>query len=240
MDISTYHNKGSDGVGTATSPLEEASSEAVVATPRTTLKRHPERGRFERDEIYDALDAGWVCHLGISTDDGPVVIPTSYARQGDTLLIHGSPASRLLRSSATGIPICVTVTHIDGLVLARSTYHHSVNFRSVVVFGRAVEITDPDAKAEALAAFVEHIVPGRTADARAATPLEVRGTKVLAVPLDEASLKVRTGGPSEEPEDYALPVWAGVLPLTTAVGTLVPDDRLDPAVPVPAYLAPAG
>ena len=207
---------------------------------RTTLKRHPERGRFEQEQIYAALDAAWVCHLGIATDDGPVVIPTSYARVGDTLLVHGSPASRLLRSSATGIPICVTVTHIDGLVLARSTYHHSVNYRSVVVFGRATEITDPQAKAEALAAFVEHVVPGRTADARPATPLEVKGTKVLALPLDEASLKVRTGGPSEEAEDYALPVWAGVLPLTTTAGALVPDDRLDPNIAVPEYLRTAG
>lgn len=227
MDILTYHNK-------------DANGPEVVPTGRTTLKRHPERGRFEREQIYAALDAAWVCHLGITTDDGPVVIPTSYARLGDTLLVHGSPASRLLRSSATGIPICVTVTHIDGLVLARSTYHHSVNFRSVVVFGRATELTDPVEKADALAAFVEHIVPGRTADARPATPLEVKGTKVLSIPLDEASLKVRTGGPSEEPEDYDLPVWAGVLPLVTSTGPLVPDARLDPAVPVPAYLRAAG
>lgn len=230
-----YHNKEASELG---APV--AAGPEVVSTPRTTLKRHPERGRFEQEQIYAALDAAWVCHLGIATDDGPVVIPTSYARIGDTLLVHGSPASRLLRSSATGIPICVTVTHIDGLVLARSTYHHSVNYRSVVVFGRATEITDPQAKAEALAAFVEHVVPGRTADARPATPLEVKGTKVLALPLAEASLKVRTGGPTEEPEDYDLPVWAGVLTFTTSAGALVPDDRLDPAVPVPGYLRPAG
>jgi nitroimidazol reductase NimA-like FMN-containing flavoprotein (pyridoxamine 5'-phosphate oxidase superfamily) len=227
MDTVTYHNK------------EELGRE-VVPTDRTTLKRHPERGRFEREQIYAALDAAWVCHLGIATDDGPVVIPTSYARRGDTLLIHGSPASRLLRSSATGIPICVTVTHIDGLVLARSTYHHSVNFRSVVVFGEATEITDLAEKADALAAFVEHVVPGRTADARPATTLEVKGTKVLSIPLAEASLKVRTGGPSEEPEDYDLPVWAGVLPLVTSTGALIPDDRLDPSVPVPDYLQAVG
>lgn len=208
----------------------------VAVTERTTLRRHPERGRFERDEIYAALDAAWVCHLGIATDQGPVVIPTSYARVGDELLVHGSPASRLLRTAANGIPVCVTVTHIDGLVLARSTYHHSVNYRSVVVLGTATEVTDPGAKADALAAFVEHVVPGRTADARPATAKEVRGTKVLAVPLAEASLKVRTGGPSEEPEDLALPVWAGVLPFATATGALVPDAALDPAIPVPAYL----
>jgi nitroimidazol reductase NimA-like FMN-containing flavoprotein (pyridoxamine 5'-phosphate oxidase superfamily) len=231
-----YHNKNEDDARVR--PVNVGA--AVAPSARTTLKRLPERGRFEQEQIYAALDAAWVCHLGITTDDGPVVIPTSYARVGDTLLVHGSPASRLLRSSATGIPICATVTHIDGLVLARSTFHHSVNYRSVVVFGRATEITDPQAKAEALAAFVEHVVPGRTADARPATPLEVKGTKVLALPLAEASLKVRTGGPSEEPEDYDLPVWAGVMPLTTTVGALVPDDRLDPAVAVPSYLRPAG
>lgn len=232
-----YHNKDAETVG---DPVVGEAVGPIVATGRTTLKRHPERGRFEREQIYAALDAAWVCHLGIATDDGPVVIPTSYARRGDTLLVHGSPASRLLRSSATGIPICVTVTHIDGLVLARSTYHHSVNFRSVVVFGRATEITDPIEKADALAAFVEHIVPGRTADARPATPLEVKGTKVLSVPLAEASLKVRTGGPSEEPEDYDLPVWAGVVPITSSTGDPVADDRLDPSVPVPAYLRATG
>lgn len=214
--------------------LDELGSVAV--TERTTLRRHPERGRYERDEIYAALDAAWVCHLGIATDEGPVVIPTSYARVGDELLVHGSPASRLLRTASNGIPVCVTVTHIDGLVLARSTFHHSVNFRSVVVLGTATEITDPDAKADALAAFVEHVVPGRTADARPASAKEVRGTKVLAVPLTEASLKVRTGGPSEEPDDLVLPVWAGVVPLTTTGGAPVPDAGLDPTIPVPAYL----
>jgi nitroimidazol reductase NimA-like FMN-containing flavoprotein (pyridoxamine 5'-phosphate oxidase superfamily) len=233
MDTSTYYNKAVEG--TPAAPHVD-----LAPTERTTLKRHPERGRFEREQIYAALDAAWVCHLGIATDAGPVVIPTSYARRGDTLLIHGSPASRLLRSSASGIPICVTVTHVDGLVLARSTYHHSVNFRSVVVFGQATEITDPAEKADALAAFVEHVIPGRTADARPATPREVKGTKVLSVPLAEASLKVRTGGPSEEPEDYELAVWAGVLPISTTTGALVPDDRLDPTVPVPDYLRAAG
>lgn len=213
---------------------------SLTPTARTSFKRLPERGRYEREQIHAALDAAWVCHLGIATDDGPVVIPTSYARVGDTLLIHGSPASRLLRRSATGIPICVTVTHLDGLVLARSTFHHSVNYRSVVVFGTATEITDPDAKAEALAAFVEHIVPGRTADARPATAREVNGTKVLALPLTEASLKVRTGGPSEEPEDYDLPVWAGVVPFSMAAGPPVPDERLDPAIELPGYLRAAG
>lgn len=229
MDIDTYHNKESN-----------SPPGAIPATTRTVLKRLPERGRYERAQIYEALDSAWVCHLGLTTDDGPIVIPTTYARVGDHLLVHGSPASRLLRSAARGIPVCVTVTHVDGLVLARSTFHHSVNYRSVVVFGSATEITDPDEKAAALAAFVEHIVPGRTADARPATALEVKGTKVLSVPLTEASLKVRTGGPGEEPEDYALPVWAGVLPLVTVAGPLVPDDRLDPSTPVPAYLRGTG
>ena len=243
MDTTLYHNK--DETGT-TDPSATGTSGAtgpagsLAPTDRTTLKRHPERGRFEREAIYAALDAAWVCHLGIATDQGPVVIPTSYARVGDELLVHGSPASRLLRAAAGGIPVCVTVTHIDGLVLARSTYHHSVNYRSVVVLGTATEITDPDRKAAALAAFVEHVVPGRTADARPATAKEVKGTKVLSVPLAEASLKVRTGGPSEEPEDYALAVWAGVLPFATVTGPLVPDDALDPAIAVPAYLDDLG
>jgi len=235
MDIALYHNK--EATRGATPGAGGPDGASVAVTERTTLRRHPERGRYEREAIYAALDAAWVCHLGITTDRGPVVIPTSFARVGDELLVHGSPASRLLRTAASGIPVCVTVTHIDGLVLARSTYHHSVNYRSVVVLGTATEITDQDQKAAALAAFVEHVVPGRTADARPATPLEVKGTKVLSVPLAEASLKVRTGGPSEEPEDLALPVWAGVLPFTTVVGPLVPDDALDPAVPIPAYLA---
>jgi nitroimidazol reductase NimA-like FMN-containing flavoprotein (pyridoxamine 5'-phosphate oxidase superfamily) len=226
MVISSYYNKAATGTGDA----------SIEPTTRTELRRHPERGRFDRTEIDAVLDAAWLCHLGIVTDHGPVVIPTSYARRGDTLLVHGSPASRLLRTAEKAPAVCVTVTLVDGIVLARSTFHHSVNYRSVVVFGPATELTDPDEKADALAALVEHIVPGRTADARPATAKEVKGTKVLAVPLDEASLKVRTGGPSDDEDDYALPVWAGVLPLVTTPAALVPDDRLDPSVAVPTYL----
>ncbi len=246
-----YHNKDGAAMAEGASspdPLQQpdrrgrtapATDGSLTPSARTTLARHPERGSFERAAIHAALDAGWVCHLGIATEHGPVVIPTSYARVDNTLLVHGSPASRLLRTATKEIPVCVTVTHVDGLVLARSTYHHSVNYRSVVVLADATELTDPAEKAAALAAFVEHVLPGRTTDARPATAREVRATMVLSIPLDDASLKVRTGGPIEEPEDLALAVWAGVVPFTTSVGVPIPDDALDPDVAVPTYLGGA-
>ena len=209
-------------------------SDQFPVTERTTIGRAPERGSLDRSAAESILDEGLLCHVGISTDHGPVVIPTTYARRGDELLIHGSPAATWLRSTGKGIPVCVTVTHVDGLVLARSAFHHSMNYRSVVVFGTAEPITDPDRKAAALDAIVEHVVPGRTAEVRPTRDDEIAKTLVLRLPLEEASVKVRTGGPIDEEPDYDLPgIWAGVIPMTTAFGTPIADDRLPDGVPVP-------
>jgi len=215
----------------------ETGDQRFAVTDRTTLKRLPERGSHERDVVHSILDAGFVCHLGFVTDRGPVVIPTAYGRTGDEVFIHGSPASRMLRSLKAGVEVCLTVTLVDGLVLARSTFHHSINFRSVVVFGRATQVTDPAKKKEALLAFVEHAVPGRNADARPPSDQEVKGTLVLSLPLAEASAKVRTGPPIDEPEDLELPVWAGVLPLPPTPAVPQPDEFVTDAVAVPEYIA---
>jgi nitroimidazol reductase NimA-like FMN-containing flavoprotein (pyridoxamine 5'-phosphate oxidase superfamily) len=217
--------------------VDPAPPASLAPTERTTVKRLPERGRHDRATIDAILDEAFICHLGFETERGPVVIPTSYGREGDTLFIHGSPASRMLRSLKRGVPVCVTVTLVDGLVLARSTFHHSINYRSVVVFGTASEVTDPARKQAALAAVVEHIVPGRTAEARPATPKEAKGTLVLALPLTEASAKVRTGPPIDDPEDLEWPTWAGVLPLSTALGAPLPDEHVAAGVPVAPSVA---
>jgi nitroimidazol reductase NimA-like FMN-containing flavoprotein (pyridoxamine 5'-phosphate oxidase superfamily) len=192
-------------------------------TPRTELRRHPERGSHERDLIHAILDAGWVCHVALATERGPLVVPTAYGRVGDTLYLHGSPASHLARAGRKGIELCVNVTLVDGLVLARSALHHSVNFRSVTVFGTATAVTEPGAKAAALSAFVDHVLPGRSAEARAANERELRSTAVLALPLTEASAKVAHGFRGEEPGDEDLPVWAGIVPLAVAPGAPLPD-----------------
>ncbi len=206
-------------------------------TARTTVRRLPERGSYDRAAAYAILDEGLVAHVGLATDDGPVVIPMLYGRDGDRLLLHGSPASRLLRGGAKGTEMCVTVTLVDGLVLARSQFHHSMNYRSVVAFGQASRVDDLAERRAALGALVEHIVPGRTADAREPSEREVRGTLVLALPLDECSVKVRAGGPLDEPEDMDLPVWAGVIPLTTVAAAPVTVDDLRGDAPVPPYAA---
>jgi nitroimidazol reductase NimA-like FMN-containing flavoprotein (pyridoxamine 5'-phosphate oxidase superfamily) len=207
------------------------------ATDRTQLKRLPARGSFERATVEAILDEGFVCHLGFVTDRGPVVIPTSYGRVGDRLYIHGSPASRMLRSLKRGVPVCLTVTLIDGLVLARSTVHHSINYRSVVVFGVATEMLDLAEKHAALAAFVEHVVPGRTDEARPATDKEVKGTLVLALELTEASAKTRTGPPVDDPDDLALPYWGGVLPLSAQPGAPLGDQHVPDGTGLPASIA---
>lgn len=215
-----------------------APAEPLAPTERTTLRRHPERGHDDRNELYAVLDEALVCHVGLATDDGPVVIPTTHARHGDHLVLHGSPASRLLRGAgAAGTPVCVTVTLVDGLVLARSAFHHSVNYRSAVVFGHAVPITDPTAKAEALHRLVEHVAPGRMAEARPPSAKELTGTLVLSLPLDEASVKVRTGPPVDDEEDLDLPVWAGVLPLELTPGAPEGDALQDHRIPVPSYVS---
>lgn len=207
----------------------------LTPTERTTVRRLPERGSHDQAAAYAILDEGLICHVGVATDAGPVVIPMLYARDGDRLLLHGSPASRLLRGAAKGEDICVTVTLVDALVLARSAFHHSMNYRSVVVFGRAEKITDPTEKLAALEHLVDTLVPGRLADARGPNDKELRGTTVLSLPLDELSVKVRTHGVADEPEDMDLPVWAGLVPLTQVAGEPVPDPALPADLPVPDY-----
>jgi nitroimidazol reductase NimA-like FMN-containing flavoprotein (pyridoxamine 5'-phosphate oxidase superfamily) len=209
----------------------------ITATESTTIRRLPERAASTWESIAGILDEGFVCHVGFVGADGrPYVIPTAYGRVDDELFLHGSPASRMLRTLAGGIDVCVTVTLIDGLVLARSSFHHSINYRSVVVLGRAVEEKDPAAKAAALNAFVDHVVPGRSRDAREPSALEVRKTTVLRLPLREASAKVRTGPPVDDVEDLDLPIWGGVVPLGLHAGAPVPDGLGPTGVVPPAYL----
>lgn len=207
----------------------------VAPTERTTLKRLPDRGRHDRDTIDAILDEGLVCHLGLVDPEGrPFVIPTIHARVDDVLYVHGSPASRALRTAERGgIDACVTVTLIDGLVLARSAFHHSVNYRSVVVYGRATKVEDRDEKLTALEAIVEHVVAGRTAGCRAPDEKELKGTLVLRLPLVEASAKVRTVGVVDDEEDMDLDVWAGVVPLRIVPGNPVPEDGI--TQPWPGY-----
>jgi nitroimidazol reductase NimA-like FMN-containing flavoprotein (pyridoxamine 5'-phosphate oxidase superfamily) len=206
-------------------------------TPRVEVRRLPERGRYDRETIDAILDEGYLCHLGIVEDGTPIVIPTLYARDGDSILVHGSPASRTLRTARDrGIEVCLTVTLVDGFVIARSGFHHSMNYRSVVVFGSAVPITDDDERTAALDHIVDTLVPGQAGTVRPMTRNESKGTVVLRLPLDEASAKVRSGGPKDEPEDYELPIWAGVIPITEHYGVPVADPDLTHAVPVPEHL----
>ncbi len=202
---------------------------------RTRVRRHPERGAYDRATVDAILDEALYCHLGFVVDGQPYVIPTLHARVGDTVYLHGSAASRLIRTLAGGVPACLTVTLVDGLVLARSAYNHSVNYRSAVVLGSARTVDDPDEKLRALEAFTEQLVPGRWADVRPPNEKELKATSVLALALDECSAKVRTGPPGDDEEDLALAVWAGVLPLRLQAVAPVPDSRLAAGTPVPAY-----
>lgn len=204
-------------------------------TKRTTLKRLPKRGVYDRNSIYEILDEGFICHVGFAGNGKPVVIPTGYARVEDRVYIHGSQASRMLRTLAEGVDVCVTVTIVDGLVLARSAFHHSINYRSVVIFGRASLVEDPETKLAALFAFSEHVVPGRWDEVRAPTQEELKATSVLALELTEASAKVRTGPPLDDEDDYSLPVWAGVIPLQLAAGAPINDPRLPGGTAAPPY-----
>lgn len=214
MVVGSYHN----------------NSEQFEVTPRTTLRRLPERASYDREVAYRILDEAIVCHVGFVDAGQPFVIPTGYGRMGDRLVLHGSVASRMLRALRAGAPACVTVTLTDGLVVAKSAFQSSINYRSVVVLGRATEVTHPAEKRRALDALVEHLVPGRTADARGGSDLELRQTLVVTIPLDEVSVKQRTGGPHEKDEDLDLPVWNGVVPLRTVV------DPPEPADGAPAYV----
>jgi nitroimidazol reductase NimA-like FMN-containing flavoprotein (pyridoxamine 5'-phosphate oxidase superfamily) len=194
-----------------------------LKTPRTKLRRLPKRGAHDRPTIDAILDEALISHVGFVHDGRPAVIPTLHARIGDEVVIHGSAASRMLRALATGIDVCLTATLIDGLVLARSAFHHSVNYRSVVLYGRAHLLTEPDEKAQALEAFTERLLPGRWADVRWPTRKELKATTVLKLPIEEGSAKVRTGPPIDDEPDYELDVWAGVVPLTLVRGEPVPD-----------------
>jgi len=203
-----------------------SSSVAFSPTERTRLRRLPPRGVFERDAVYRILDEALTCHVGFVVDGQPYVIPTIHARVGDRLVLHGSAASRMLRTIAGGVPVCVTVTLVDGLVLARSAFHHSMNYRSVVVLGTAVAVTDEAERVAALEAIVEHVVPGRSREVRAPNAKELKATAVLALPLVEASAKVRTGGPIDDEEDLILPCWAGIIPLRLMPQAPIADTQL--------------
>jgi nitroimidazol reductase NimA-like FMN-containing flavoprotein (pyridoxamine 5'-phosphate oxidase superfamily) len=205
-------------------------------TERTTLKRLPKRGEYDRAAIFEILDEAFICHVGFIADGKPVVIPTSYCRIADDLYIHGSAGSRMLRSLEQGIDVCVTVTLIDGLVLARSAFHHSINYRSVVIFGEANVVDDADEKTRVLHAFTEHVVPGRWEEVRLPTDDEMCATLVLKLPLTEVSAKVRTGPPIDDEEDYNLAVWAGVVPLRLIADAPVIDDRVPAGIEAPRYV----
>ncbi len=210
--------------------------EQLSLTQRASLKRLPKRGSHEREVVNQILDEGFICHVGFAIDGQPFVIPTGYARAGDKLFIHGSQASRMLRALKEGIDTCVTVTLIDGLVLARSAFHHSMNYRSVVIFGRAKLIEDREEKLAALYALSEHMIPGRWKSVRKPSEAELQQTTVLSLPIDEASAKIRTGPPLDDEEDYAMNVWAGVLPLRLITGDPVADPRLTTYIDVPDYV----
>jgi nitroimidazol reductase NimA-like FMN-containing flavoprotein (pyridoxamine 5'-phosphate oxidase superfamily) len=212
------------------------ANERLTRTKRTELKRLPQRGSYDRRVIYRILDEGFICHVGFINTGYPVVIPTAYGRLGDMLYVHGSAASRMLRRIADGIQVCVTVTLVDGLVLARSAFHHSMNYRSVVLFGTASRIEDVAEKLKALRAFSEHIMPGRWADVRKPSDAELKQTLVLQLLLKEVSAKIRTGPPIDQDTDYKLRVWAGELPLSVVAGEPVADPRLAPGIEVPAYI----
>jgi uncharacterized protein len=207
-------------------------------TPRTRVKRLHERGHYDRETVHAILDAGVICHVGYVIDGQPYVTPTSYWRHGDLLYWHGSAASRMLRHLKREVSVCVEVTHFDGFVLARSGFHHSINYRSVMAFGRAQLVPDDD-KLAALEDFVERLFPGRWPELRPPTRQEIKATTVLRMPLDEVSAKVRTGPPKDDEEDYSLPIWAGVLPIVSRIGAPQADPRLDPGMPLPPYLQDA-
>lgn len=220
---------------TATTP----EPTVYAPTDRTVPTRSPDRASYDRELVHSILDEGYVCHLGFVRDGAPVVLPTLYGRVGERLYVHGSTGSRPLRMTGTadpGLPVCLTVTHVDALILARSAFHHSINYRSVVVHGLAYDVTDPEEKRLALDALVDHVVPGRARDSRPANKKELAATAVIRLDLDEVSAKLRTGGVNDEPEDLSLPHWAGVLPLHKGYGTPVADAELAPGTEVPDYL----
>jgi nitroimidazol reductase NimA-like FMN-containing flavoprotein (pyridoxamine 5'-phosphate oxidase superfamily) len=208
----------------------------ALRTKRTEVYRLPTRGTYERKTIHAILDDGLICHVGFIYDGSPFVIPTGYGRAGDLLLIHGSAASRMIRALRGGAEACITVSLVDGLVLARSAFHHSMNYRSVVVLAKGMLIDEPEAKTEALRVITERLVPGRWEEVRQPTPQEMTATSVISFSISEASAKVRSGPPKDDEEDYALPIWAGVLPLSLTSGAPVADERNLPEVELPDYI----
>lgn len=211
--------------------------EMASPTERTRVVREAHRGVYDRETIDKILDEGYVCHVGFAVEGQPYVIPTLYARIGDAIYFHGSAASRMLRNLSAGISVCITVTLTDGFVLARSVFNHSMNYRSVVALGKATLVDTPEEKLEALRAFTEKVIPGRWNEARQPNEKELKATSILRMPLTEVSAKIRSGPPEDDAEDYALPVWAGVIPLSLAPGMPIRDERCDPAIPTPAYAA---
>jgi nitroimidazol reductase NimA-like FMN-containing flavoprotein (pyridoxamine 5'-phosphate oxidase superfamily) len=209
---------------------------SIEPTHRTALRRHRERAEYDRDAVRAILDEGFICHVACMVDGTVWMIPTAYGRDGDRLLLHGAATNHVLKAAAGGAELTITVTLLDGVVLARSTFHHSINYRSVVIFGRAAEITDPGEKSAALGLIVDHLLPGRSGDARGPTPKELAQTRVVSIALDEMSAKVRTGPPIEDEADLTLPVWAGVLPLRPSSGAPLPDGVIPAGMGPPAYL----
>jgi nitroimidazol reductase NimA-like FMN-containing flavoprotein (pyridoxamine 5'-phosphate oxidase superfamily) len=206
-------------------------------TARTRVVREPERAVYDREAAYRILDEGFLCHVGFAVDGQPYVIPTSYGRKDANLYIHGSAASRMLRQMKDGVAVCVTVTLLDGLVLARSIFNHSMNYRSVVILGKATLVEDPEEKLEALRILSEHILPRRWDEVRQPNERELKATSVLRLPIEEFSAKVRVGPPIDDAEDYSFPTWAGVIPLEMTAGTPVPDPKLEPGYKVPTYVS---
>lgn len=205
--------------------------------PRSRVTRLARKARYDIETIHAVLDAGYLCHVGFAVDGQPVVIPTLYGRAGDRVVFHGSSASRMLRRLSEGVPVCVAVTLVDGVVLARSLFHSSMHYRSVVLYGTARELEDRDERLAALRTISEHLVPGRWSEARAPNEKELAATSVLALSIDEASAKVSAGPPADDDEDYALPIWAGVVPLAERAGEPIADARLADGIPVPASAA---
>ena len=210
--------------------------ETYTPSQRTRVVREPHRGVYDRETAYQILDEGFICHVGFEVDGQPFVIPTAYGRSGDDLYIHGSAASRMLRKLNQGIPVCVTVTLLDGLVLARSVFNHSMNYRSVVVLGKATAVEDAEEKAAALRVLSDHILPGRWEDSRQPNEKELKATLVLKLPIQEFSAKVRVGPPIDDEEDYSFSTWAGVVPLSMVAQPGIPDERCDSKLPVPEYV----
>jgi nitroimidazol reductase NimA-like FMN-containing flavoprotein (pyridoxamine 5'-phosphate oxidase superfamily) len=211
-------------------------TDRFAKTNRNKVKRLPERGHYDAATIYPIVDAALICHVGFAIDNQPYVIPTLHARQGDSILLHGAKGNRLLRHIQSGGPVCITVTVMDGIVLARSVFHHSINYRSAVLFGTGAIVEGDEERMQALEAFTERLIPGRWRDARPPSPIELKQTTIVAVPIESASAKIRTGPPKDEDEDMDLPVWAGVLPLQYVAGAPIADAQLDPGVELPDYI----